>query len=218
MMKDMTHLAQLERQAICDTLVAVGPDAPTVCSPWRSADLAAHLVVRERRPDLSAGIWIPPLASLTDRAIASYAAKPWPELVDLVRTGPPVWVPTRIAAVDDMVNFLEFTIHHEDVLRGDETPGPRRELSGRQSAAIWKSLTRLAKLYFRRVPVGVVLETPDGRTFTARTGTQLGTVVLRGAPLELLLTASGRRRVAELEVVGSEQAAAALWSASLGLS
>jgi uncharacterized protein (TIGR03085 family) len=218
MMTAMTHLARLEREALCDTLVAVGPDAPTLCSPWSAADLAAHLVVRERRPELAVGTWVPPLAPRTDKAIASYAARPWPELVDFVRSGPPAWSPTRISAVDDAFNFLEFVIHHEDLLRGDEAPGPRREVSPRVAGAIWKSLSRLARLHFRRVPVGIVLETLDGRTVTARGGTELGTVVLRGAPLELLLTASGRRRVADIEAIGSEDAVAALWAAPLGLS
>jgi uncharacterized protein (TIGR03085 family) len=218
MMTAMTHLARLERDAICDTFAAVGPDVPTLCSPWTSADLAAHLVVRERRLDLAAGTWLPPLAGRTERAIKTYAARPWPELIDLVRSEPPVYIPTRIAAVDDAFNFLEFVIHHEDVLRGDEVPGARREVSPRASAAIWKSLSRLGRFYFRRVPVGVVLETPDGRSATPRDGKDLGTVVLRGTPLELLLTASGRRRVADIEVMGSEEAIKALWAAPLGLS
>jgi uncharacterized protein (TIGR03085 family) len=158
------------------------------------------------------------LARRTERAQAEYAARPWPELVELVRSGPPAYLPTRLAAVDDAVNFLEFTIHHEDVLRGDEAPGPRRELSPRHSGGIWKSLARLGRFQFRRVPVGVVLESPDGRTITARSATELGTVVLRGAPLELLLTASGRRRVAQIEVEGSSEAVQALWDTPLGLS
>ncbi len=38
---------------------AVGPDAPTLCGDWTTRDLAAHLVLRERRPDAAAGILIP---------------------------------------------------------------------------------------------------------------------------------------------------------------
>jgi uncharacterized protein (TIGR03085 family) len=214
----MTHLARLERDALCDTFAATGPDAPTLCSPWTAADLAAHLVVRERRPDLAPGIWLPALASRLERGMQGYAARPWPELVDLVRTGPPAWSPTRVAAVDDSVNFLELFVHHEDVLRGDGGVGPRRELTERQSRALWKALRRLGGAYFRRVPAGVILRTPDGDSHQPRSTSELGTVVLEGAPSELVLVAFGRRRVAAVEATGSEDAVGALWGARLGLS
>ncbi|QGN57122.1 TIGR03085 family metal-binding protein [Nostocoides sp. HKS02] len=213
----MTHLARLERDALCATLVEVGPQAPTLCSPWTAADLAAHLVVRDRRPDLAPGIWLPALAARTERGMDSYAAKPWPELVDLVRSGPPVWSPARLAALDDLVNFVEFFIHHEDVLRGDEATGPRRELTERETRGVWKALSRSATLLFRRSPVGVVLKTPDGQTLTAG-ATDGDTVVLEGAPAELLLAAYGRRRVAAIEATGSADAIDALWSSALGIS
>ena len=51
----MTRLAQTERQALCDSLLAAGPDAPTLSGSWTAADLAAHLVIRESaRVDLAA--------------------------------------------------------------------------------------------------------------------------------------------------------------------
>jgi uncharacterized protein (TIGR03085 family) len=217
MMTGMTHLARLERDALCDTFVATGPDAPTLCSPWTTADLAAHLVIRDRRPDLAPGIWVPALASRLEHAMHGYAARPWPALVQRVRTGPPAWSPARIAAVDDSVNFLELFVHHEDVLRGDEQVGPRRELSERWSRALWKALGRLGKTSFRRAPTGVILRTPDGRSHQPRSTSELGTVVLEGEPSELVLVAFGRRRVAEIEVTGRDEAVAALWRSKLGL-
>ena len=51
--------AQRERSALVDTLRAVGPDAPTLCDGWKTRDLAAHLVVRERRLDATPGIMVP---------------------------------------------------------------------------------------------------------------------------------------------------------------
>jgi uncharacterized protein (TIGR03085 family) len=213
----MTHLAGLERASLCDTLTSVGPDAPTLCSPWTTRDLAAHLLVRERRPDLAPGIWLSPLAALAEHGMRAYAARPWPELVHLVRGGPPPWSPARVASVDNAVNLLELFIHHEDVLRGDGRVGPRRQVSDHLSAVLWKSLSRTGKLHFRRSPVGVVLETPSGRTAEVRSATGHRTVVLRGTPSELVLVASGRRRVAEVEAVGSDEAVAALWSSELGL-
>ena len=47
---DERALQQRERRALCDTLDAVGADAPTMCEGWDAHDLAAHLVVRERDP------------------------------------------------------------------------------------------------------------------------------------------------------------------------
>jgi len=214
----MTHLARLERESLCDTFDEVGPSAPTLCSPWTTADLAAHLVVRERRPDLAPGIWLPPLAARLEDGQAEYAAKPWPELVDLIRSGPPSWAPTQLSSVDDAVNFVEFFIHHEDVLRGDGEVGPRREVPLREQKALWKTLKRMGKIFFRRSPVGVVLERTDGKSLTVRGETELGTVTLRGEATELVLAAYGRRRVADLQVTGSDEAVQALWDAPLGLS
>ena len=49
-------LAQSERAELAATLRTVGPDAPTMCGDWDARDLAAHLVIRERRPDAALGI------------------------------------------------------------------------------------------------------------------------------------------------------------------
>ena len=43
-------IAQSERQALCSLLEDRGPLAPTLCEGWTTADLAAHLYVRERKP------------------------------------------------------------------------------------------------------------------------------------------------------------------------
>ena len=42
-------VAQRERAALITTMRDVGPDHPTLCGQWSTRDLAAHLVVRERR-------------------------------------------------------------------------------------------------------------------------------------------------------------------------
>ena len=44
-----TH-AKRERLLLADLLETAGPDAPTLCEGWTTRDLAAHVVVRERRP------------------------------------------------------------------------------------------------------------------------------------------------------------------------
>ena len=55
MKQDGAPLSQRERWALCDLLTELGPDSPTLCAGWRSADLAAHLLTRERRPDTALG-------------------------------------------------------------------------------------------------------------------------------------------------------------------
>ena len=208
-------LARQERLALCDTFEEVGPDAPTLCLPWTTSDLAAHLVIREGRPDLASGIWLPFLKERTDREQARIAAQPWSDLVQAVRSGPPSWHPTRVPAVDNAVNLAEMLVHHEDVLRGDGVPGPRRVPSAHLEAGAWSLLTTMGRLLFRRVPVGVLLQTPGREGLVVSSGEQ--TVNVTGAPLELLLTAYGRRGVADIEVTGPEEAVARFEGARFGL-
>lgn len=72
-------------------MLAVGPDAPTLCDPWRARDLAAHLIIRETRPDLAAGMFVPRLGARLERAQDELAATDFAELVERVRSGPPRW-------------------------------------------------------------------------------------------------------------------------------
>ena len=161
-MTSETHLpvVQAEREALCDTFLELGPDAPTLCDPWRARDLAAHLVVRERRPDLAPGILLPALAGRLERGQQAVAEGDWESLVATVRSGPPWWSPTRIERVDALVNTVELVVHHEDVLRGDGTVGPRREVPERTERAVHAALRKSARLMFRRSPVGVRLVAP----------------------------------------------------------
>ena len=46
-------------------MLEVGEKAPTLCGDWDTGDLAAHLVVRDRRPDALLGLGIPPLRGYT---------------------------------------------------------------------------------------------------------------------------------------------------------
>src|ERR1700675_1930561 len=83
--------AQRQRHTLCDLFEELGPAAPTLCEGWRTADLAAHLVVRERRPDSGPGLVWPPLASYTDNGRRAGRGRPsWEKLVETVRRGPPL--------------------------------------------------------------------------------------------------------------------------------
>lgn len=212
----VSGLAQRERQALCDLFEEVGAAAPTLCSPWTTADLAAHLVIRDRRPDLSPGIWVPFLTGRTEAGMAEYAAKPWPELVGLVRSGPPRWSPVSLGPVDEAVNLMEFYIHHEDVLRGRAT-GPQRTVPDDLERAIWGTLRRLGPILFRRARAGAVLVAPGYGKLTARRETGPGTVTITGHPSELALVGYGRSRAAEVDVAGRPEAVDAVLGSELGL-
>ena len=213
----MSSYAQQERAAISDSFLRLGPDAPTIDDPWLARDLAAHLAIRDSRPDLSAGQYVPFLRGRLDAAMKELAATDFVELVERVRQGPPGWSAARIARVDEVVNGGEFFIHHEDLLRG--APGfERRPLDVEHERFLWDLIKRGSRLYFRNVPAGVVLVAEGHGRQAAKKPTENGTVVLRGRPGELVLYASGRSRVAHVEVDGPPEAVAEIEAARLGLS
>lgn len=212
----MSRLAQQERGALCDTMLAAGPDAPTLCGTWTTADLAAHLAIRESpRIDLAAGIVVPVLAGRTDAATRSLAARtPFAELVERVRTGPPAWHPTRVSRVDEAANLVEMYIHHEDVRRGGSDANPRR-LPQELTTALGKQLAKMAPLLLRRAK-GVDVELVTAR-HRKRVGSGHPVVEVHGHPGEILLYLSGRKGVAQVEFVGERAAVAALAESDLGM-
>ncbi|GGS38865.1 TIGR03085 family metal-binding protein [Actinokineospora fastidiosa] len=204
-------VAKDERARLCDLLAEVGPDQPTLCAGWTTRDLAAHLVVRERRMDAAPGILVKPLAPYLDRVQAKVAAKPWNELLRLIRTGPPVYSPHYL--LDDLVNTPEFFIHHEDVRRAQPQWSPR-PADPRRDRALWTAVRRAGRLMFRNSPVGVALRTPDGREVAVKRGPN--TVTVLGEPGELLLFAFGRDQ-AEVGFEGEQAAIGALRGLARGL-
>jgi uncharacterized protein (TIGR03085 family) len=207
-----------ERARLADALAAADPAAPTLCESWTARDLAAHLVARERRPDSGPGIVLRPFAGWTEHVRREYAARPYPELVELVRTGPPWTSPFALPGADAAANLVEHFVHCEDVRRGDGRPASERgplELAPGVEDALWHRLSRQGRLLFRRVHAGVVLATPDGREHVATQGPV--TVRLVGAPGELVLVAYGRGRAADVRREGPPEALAALANARLAV-
>lgn len=203
----MSTFAQRERLLLADLLEAEGPEAPTLCEGWQTRELAAHVVVRERRPDAAAGLLIKPLSPRLDKAMEEFAAKPYEELIQLIRTGPPRFSPFQLKQIDEASNTIEFYVHTEDVRRAqpDWTP---RELDPVFQDALWSRLERSARLVGRSAPTGLVLRRPDGQTAVAHKGTPVVTVT--GEPSELLMFAYGRQNAAKVELDGDENAIAKL--------
>jgi uncharacterized protein (TIGR03085 family) len=197
-------VASVERAQLSDLFAEVGPDAPTLCGDWLTRDLAAHLVLRDRRPDAAGGILIPALAARTERVQAEIGGKPWDELVDLVRSGPPRWSPFAVRQLNEVVNGAEYFIHHEDVRRAVDGWEPR-PADPAVDAMAWRSLRMAGKRGYRRSVVGVLLRRPDGETIVARRAPKA--VTITGEPAELLLHAFGRDQ-ARVEFDGEDVAVA----------
>ncbi|MFF6950552.1 TIGR03085 family metal-binding protein [Streptomyces iakyrus] len=201
-----TH-AKRERLLLADLLETAGPDAPTLCEGWTTRDLAAHVVVRERRPDAAGGMLIKQLAPRLDKVMAEYTDKPYEELIQLIRTGPPRFSPFSLKPVDEASNIIEFYVHAEDVRRAQADWSPR-DLDPVFQDALWSRLERTARLMGRGVPTGLVLRRPDGQTAVAHRGTPVVTVT--GEPSELVLFSYGRQSAAKVDLDGDENAIAKL--------
>ncbi|MFB7216077.1 TIGR03085 family metal-binding protein [Streptomyces sp. NPDC056255] len=208
-----TH-AKRERLLLADLLEAAGPEAPTLCHGWTTRDLAAHVVVRERRPDAAGGILLGALRNRLERVQAEFAAKPYEELIQLIRTGPPRFSPYAVKQVDEAANTVEFYIHAEDVRRA-QPDWSRRELDPVFADVLWARAERTARILGRRSPVGLVLRRPDGQTAVAHKGTPVVTVT--GEPGELLLFAFGRQDAAAVGLEGDKEAVDRLHTAELGM-
>jgi uncharacterized protein (TIGR03085 family) len=157
---------------------------------------------------------VPQLADRLERVRNEYAAKPYAELVQLIRTGPPRLSPFSLKQVDEASNTLEFYVHTEDVRRAapDWTP---RTIDPVFGDALWSRLERAARLLGRRSPVGLVLRCPDGRTAVAHKGTPVVTVT--GEPAELAMFAFGRQSAADVQTEGPKDAVAQVYEARLGV-
>jgi uncharacterized protein (TIGR03085 family) len=205
-----------ERRALCALLDEKGPDAPTLCEGWTTLDLAAHLVLREHRPDAGLGVLGGPLAPYTAHVQSKMAGRvPYARLVEAFRAGPPRFSVFALPGVDERANLAEYFVHHEDVRRA--APGwEPRELAPGLTEQLWQRLRlRATRLILRKVPVGVELarndvdagdgDGDDGEPrqlrITIRNGTPVVTVV--GDPAELTLWAFGRTTAARVRLDGA---------------
>ena len=208
------NYAQTERAALCDLFIELGPDAPTLCAGWTTRDMAAHLVVRESRPDAALGILAAPFASYGERVRKRFATKDWDQLVSLVRNGPPIYSVMKPGFVDRAANTLEYFVHHEDVRRA-QPEWDTRTLPNEQDDERWKIVKRMAKVLVRKSPVGVVLAA-DKREPLIANGADPA-VEVQGPVGDLVMFIEGRQRAARVELIGPSDAIDALNNAKFGI-
>ena len=198
-----------ERLALAALLVQAGPDAPTLCAGWQTRDLAAHLVLRERRPDAGVGMIGGRFAGYTARLQRQYLDRySYPELIERFTAGPPPRSPFAIGGLDAMANTVEYFVHHEDVRRANEG-WTERELPAGLSDTLWKRL-KGSRLFLRSAPTGIVLARADASTTPIIAKSASPSVTVTGTPAELTLWSMGRVTAAHVQFDGPDEAVARL--------
>jgi uncharacterized protein (TIGR03085 family) len=208
----MSSVARAERHQLCDLALELGPSAPTLCGDWDVKELLAHLVVRERSPLGAPGILVPRLEHLTDRAMHKAARRDLATLVRQLRAARSL---LAVPVVDQLVNTLEFFVHHEDIRRAQHGWTPRA-LDDRTNDVLWRAITVGGRALVRPAGVPVSIRRADSRdTSVLRRGSD--PVVVTGPVGELVMFLYGRRQTAGLEFAGPETSVRRLRNASLGL-
>jgi len=210
----MTRMAQTERDALCDLALQLGEGEPTLCGDWTVKDLVVHLLVRERSP-AAAGIVLKPLGRLTELETRRFAARDFGMLVEKLRGGPPVWSPYAVPKLDSVFNTLEYFVHLEDIRRAQPDWEPR-DLPDAQQKQLWAMVRTAGKALARRAPTGVAIENgaTGSRVVLKQAAEQ---VVVHGLPSEITMFVFGRQDHARVELLGPDDAVAALRGASLGV-
>ena len=203
-----------ERHALCNLFLEVGPDAPTLCEGWTTRDLAAHIIVRESRPDAAGGILIKPLAAYGEKVRKGVAQRDWKSLVEAIRNGPPRLSPMRLTFLDRLTNTVEFFVHLEDVRRAQPNWQPRTLLDDLESQ-LRTSITQGGRLFARKSPCGLVLQIAHGASVVAKKGEPAVTVT--GEVGELIMFVYGRQDHARVELSGPDDLVQAVRSTAFGV-
>lgn len=188
----------------------LGPDAPVVPAGWTTADMAAHLYVRERRADAMPGVVLPGrLARHTDRVMASVLrVHSYKHIVDRIADGPPL----ALRPLDDLMNLFEYFVHAEDIRRANEMG--RRDLPLEQEQVMWRRLRPLLRGMFRRVRrTQLEFVTEHGDRTVIGNGP---TVRMLGPVGEIVLFAYDRKQIADITLSGDAAAIEQLNAARLG--
>ena len=194
--------AQSERHALCNLFLEVGPDAPTLCEGWTTRDLAAHIIVRESRPDAAGGILLKPLATYGEKVRKGVAQRDWKSLVEAIRNGPPRLSPMRLTFLDRLTNTVEFFVHLEDVRRAQPNWEPRTLLDDLEKQ-LQTSITQGARLMARKSPCGLKLQITHGPLVLAKKGEP--SVTVTGEVGELIMFVYGRQAHSSVELSGPDE-------------
>lgn len=200
-----------ERARFVDLLEDVGANAPTLCTPWTAADLAAHVLSIDRMAGIPTWegrllvqrfglrlneMWRRPRAA----AVLVWATKRhdfgW--IVDRLRRDPPALLLRPSVAA---VGLFEIWGHREDLRRPNDRPSTGEPDLG--PVVPW--LLRYQRRFLRDVSLQLVAD--DGQEWAAGSGPE---AVVSGPLPELVLWLGGRSAVAQVQLAGDPAAVARL--------
>ncbi|MCL4449526.1 MAG: TIGR03085 family metal-binding protein [Actinobacteria bacterium] len=226
-----------EREMLCQTLQEVGPNGPTLCQGWNASDLAAHLLVREHNPLTLPGMAFDKafggiLAGYTSAAMRRAQLSGFDDMISRLRLGPPLLY--RMKGPSALINLAENWIHHEDLLRADDTGTcaacDHKEQHRELDDTLWKVIGFYGYIASLRLKgVSLRLLGADGQSkhigksrVISHGGDKAGNgesnvVTLEGAPGDIVLYLTGRQKAASISVDASPHAMEILNSAKLGL-
>lgn len=211
----MEQMSRTERAALCNSALEAGQDAPTLCTGWTVKDLVIHLLIRERDPIGATAIVVPQLEKLASRSERRLGEQDFATLVERVRNGPPLWSPMAIPKVDQLLNSLEYFVHHEDIRRAQQD-WTARTLDADAEKLLWSMVRSAGKALTRSAPVGVSIENSvTGSRAVLKNGSP--SVTVRGVPSEVVLFVFGRKAQSDVELLGDEADVARLRESSLGV-
>lgn len=189
-----------EQRDLITTLSTVGPDAPTLCSGWRSRHLAAHLYLRLHRGGQLVRHRL--RRGGADAFTVAYGdAHDQPEsyerLLAQFRAAPSALNPMGWGG--DNAHLLEYVVHHEDVRRAVDPDAPPRQLPPEMAEALWRRVRFFARLGSLRSRDGLVLVVPDGPRAVVRKAGR--STALVGDVTSLALHITGRTAHSGVRVI-----------------
>ncbi|WP_158600658.1 TIGR03085 family metal-binding protein [Tessaracoccus antarcticus] len=201
-------LAQRQRAQLLDLFLELGPFAPTLCEGWKTQDLAAHLFIREHKPQAMLGMFSERFAAITSRVqMEALHSHGFVGLIDRLRKPSLMMRP-----LDSLVNGAEYFIHHTDVLRANDRD---QEISPKDEETLRTPIKMFAGKTARTYGDRVVIDTNDGKQLEFGQGTR--PVHLIGKPSEILLFVSGRTDHANVQLVGEPDAVKKFTEAASGI-
>lgn len=192
-----------ERAAVTQSLIELGPAAPTACGDWTALDLAAHLVGEERyggvttfiaRSLVTRGVSVAGTPKMVDTALRRERRHGFAAVIDRLRRPMPRLLLHPVVAP---LALFEYWTHHEDLIgfgtRAHAVP-----------ATLVAAIPLVLRYQLKKLPVGVrvTVGTSDGDhrwSVGPKSGPE---VIVGGSPPDLVRWLSGRRAAGEITMAG----------------